>query len=144
MYFRVTALFDTGNWIACSVAAGSGPACYVPILLLYDLWLSYTPLLQQHYTSYKSTMAARMHRQLQYDNNHSRVQSCALSTVLPMSHGQKFSTFAYLVCSHYQPCPYTADYDITTKMTQCFELDLLTGFGFQQANQQADTSNLHG
>jgi len=36
-------MFDAGNWIACLVAAGSGPACYVPILLLQDLWLPHTP-----------------------------------------------------------------------------------------------------
>ena len=33
----------TGSWIACSVATGSGPTCYVPISLLQDLWLCHTP-----------------------------------------------------------------------------------------------------
>jgi len=31
---HTTVCLDTGNWIACQVATGLGPACHVPILLL--------------------------------------------------------------------------------------------------------------
>ena len=85
------------------MTAGSDPACYAPILLLQDLWLSHAPYCNN------ITPVISLQRQQECTDSYNAIAIIPMPRAVPSANNAtyvsqtKSFTFAYLACSCYQP-----------------------------------------